>query len=132
MKQLEINSDKWTFITVCILLGFVLLEAILSLIHLVLGTVPAPPRNRTWVDYMVFIIFLSIFWGTVRDAGFRRMYPYGTAASVLFIIDLGLKLLTRGDAPITASRLLASLELFSCALAIVEVARWFRVKTKLV
>jgi hypothetical protein len=128
-RQLEVNSDKYTFLGACLLLVLVLWAAVASVINLVSGSIQSHPR--TWFNYLAVIVFSFGWFNSLRDPKLRRAYPYGMVGVGLFIAEFALEMAL----PRNTSGLLATLPSFlgliASALALVEIGRWVRAKVRI-
>jgi hypothetical protein len=85
MKQLEINSEKYTTLGVCALLVLTFLEVLAHARNLFWFTYHPEPRR--WPNYLVSIFFAYVLFASLRDRKVWRAYPYGAAAFGLFLAN---------------------------------------------
>lgn len=126
MKQVEVNSDKYTTVGIAALLVLVLLEFVASVMRLVHGAFQPTPRS---LPNFVVVFFLA-YTVLVSDRKFWSRYPYGFLAFVLLLVDFVMGIALPKDASAAVWRLPAFLHLAAYALGIVEIARWFRARVR--
>ncbi|HET9182627.1 MAG TPA: hypothetical protein VFP59_10870 [Candidatus Angelobacter sp.] len=132
MRQVEVNSDKYTAITVAMVLAFALLEVVACGRDLVF--LRFHPLPRTWLNYLMCIFFVYVLTGSPRDRDRKlwRAYPFGAAGFGLFLVNLVLKMALprRASGPVVMIPAFAGLA--GSLLIILEIARWFRATVTLV
>lgn len=130
MKQVEVNSDKYTAVVIAVLLVFVLLEFVASVMRLVHGSFQ--PAAQTLPNFVIVFFLAYTVWVLVSDRKFWGRYPYAFLAFVLLLVDFVLGIALPKDVFAVLWRLPACLHLLAYALGIFEIARWFRRKEKVV
>ncbi|MGE5324256.1 MAG: hypothetical protein ACM3SW_15415 [Actinomycetota bacterium] len=129
MKQVEVNSDKYTALGVAMLLVLVLLEFVASIIRLVHGTFQP---TQTLPSFVIVLFLAYALWVLVSDRKFWSRYPYALLSFVLLLVDFVMGIALPRDVSAVVWRLPRFLDLVAYALGIVEIARWFRANVKVV
>jgi hypothetical protein len=129
MKNLEINSDKLTTVGVMLLLALMLMSLISDLHKLIRHDITVRPFNVS--DWLVTIFLLFMTPSILRDAEWRRAYPYGligfcctTAILLLRAAAYWFKLPVEVQGSFWIG--LTVLEMAASLFILVEGVRWFR------
>lgn len=130
MKKLEINSDRYTTVTVAILLVFTFWSLITNARHLLYLTYR--PEPRTWPNYLMSVFFCYVLLASGRERKLLREYPYGAAGFTFFLVDFVLKMALQKDVSVTVAMISGFMGATAALLLILEIALWFRTKVKLV
>lgn len=130
MKQLEINSDKYTTLGVCALLVLAFLEVLAHARNLFWFTYH--PEPRTWPNYLISIFFAYVLFASLRGRKLWHAYPYGAAGFVLFMANFIVDMALPRRPSATVVTILGFVGLTAWLLVIVEIARWFRQKVRTV
>jgi len=128
VRNLEINSDKYTVLMICMALIFVFLGAARSVEDLI--TRRMRPRDNGWLDYFVIAFLFYVLLTAIRDHKLRKAHPLGIAAVGFLFVAYGLRMLSPDGIELWW-RLPGLLELTSCSLLIFEIARWFRKRLRI-
>lgn len=130
MKQVEIDSDKYTTLAVGALLLFSFWEVVAHARDLFWLTFhPAP---RTWPNFLISIFFGYVLIGTMRDRKLWLMYPYGAAGFGLLFVNLVLDMALPRNATGTVVMFPGFVGMACWLLIVVEIARWFRARVRAV
>lgn len=129
MRQLEIDSDKFTTLSVCGFLVLALWIAISTVMDVASGTFQS--RTHSWFNYLFIIVAPCGFLSELRDGKLRQEYPYGFLAFGLFIVEFAVEMVLPGDTTGMASRVPGTLGLVASALVMFEGARWFRARVRI-
>jgi hypothetical protein len=135
MRNIEINSDKFTVFTLLFFLVVALLGLIANLYGLLMHRSSALPS----LDFGLFaraLFFTFAAVGGCRDSKIRKAYPYGlTVFCLMAIADLVAIALQWANASIAMQNLFRTpitvVDLVISVLFLVECVRWFRARTKL-
>ena len=135
MKDIEINSDKFTVIFNCFILVLVLLIFFSNLFG-VLKHRPAPPSNLGLGDYVGTFLITCLAVLGCRDRQLRRKYPYGIAGACGMAIGSFVPIAmdwTKASVETQnlAGTLLMVLTVVASGLVLVEGMRWFKKKVRL-
>lgn len=130
MKQVEVNSDKYTAVTIAVVLVFALCEVVASERDLLFFRYH--PEPRTWINYLMGIFLAYILLGSLHEGKLWRTYPFGAAGSGLWLAKFVLDMALPRDASGTIVTIPAFAGLTGSLLVILEIARWFRARVKVV
>lgn len=130
MKQLEINSDKYTTLAISILLAFVFWNLVRHARDLFYLTYH--PDLRTWPNYLISVFFGYVWLASVCERKLWREYPYGATGYTFYLIDFLLKMAVQKDVSSTVVMISGFMGLAAALLVILEIALWFRTKVKVV
>lgn len=130
MKQVEVNSDKYTTVMIAVLLVFALCEVVISGRDLTFFVFH--PAERSWINYLASIFFAYILLGSPREGKLWRTYPFGAAGSGLWLAKFVLDMALPRDASGTIVTIPAFAGLAGSLLVILEIARWFRARVNAV
>ncbi len=130
MKQLEINSDKYTTLAVGMLLVFVFWSLVRRARDLFYFTYH--PEPRTWSNYLISGFFMYVLLGSAGDRKLWREYPYGSAGFAFFLAHFVLSMALPKNASGTAVMILGFMGLAAALLVILEIALWWRTRVKVV
>ena len=130
MKNIEINSDKYTVLVILFVLGLVLVSFVSGLYHLMTHNVGFSAATSTW-NYVaaIFSIFMAV--SIFRDSSLRKTYAYGMAGMTCVMIEYVIELIAPWlRPPVEAQNLIGTtlriLEGAGAALVLGEGVRWFR------
>jgi len=130
VKQVEVNSDKYTTFGIAVLLVFALLEVVAYGRDLFF--LRYHPEPRTWLNYFVCGVLAYGLLGSPRDPKLWRAYPFGAAGFGLWVATFVLDMALPRDAAGTIVTIPAFAGLAGSLLVILEIARWFRARVKVV
>ncbi len=130
MKDIEINSDKYTVLGILLILALVLIVFVSGLYHLATHKVAFSPAVSI-SNYVAAIFSLFMTVSYFRDSTVRKTYPYGMAGliclTVEYVVELSAPWLMP---PVEAQNLLWTtlrvIEIAGSALVLGEGVRWFR------
>ena len=137
MKDIEINSDKYTGLAVVFVMAFFLVIFVCDLFALA--------RHRPQLldlhdlhfwDYFIAIFNLYVAVTIYRDTKLRKNYPYGVAGICLMALGLSLRIAAYWSKgfPETQNLLwwsMTIIDIASSGLILAEGVRWFRRKVTL-
>jgi hypothetical protein len=135
MKDIEINSDKYTTLEVCFVLAVVLITFLANLYALIRHR-PAAHSNLEIGIYLaaVFNTYFAVI--VCRDSRLRKAYPYGivgacgmAAVPLMAIAVYWTK--ASSETQNLAGTILIVLNILASALVLVEGVRWFTKRVKL-
>ena len=134
MKDIEINSDKYTALGVVFMLAWCLIGFVSSLFALARHRVGFGDLHF-W-DYWVAIFSVYVAVTIYRDGELRKNYPYGVAGICLMALGLSSRIAAHWSTgfPETRNLLWASMTIINIAssgLILAEGVRWFRRKVAL-
>jgi hypothetical protein len=135
MKDIEINSDKYTVLGVCFGLAFVLI-VFLSNLYGLLRHHPAAHSSFEMGIYLAAIFNTYFAVILCRDSQLRRAYPYGIAGlcgmAVGPLIEIAMHWTRASDETQNlAGTGLRVLNIVASGLVLVEGFRWFNKKARL-
>ena len=130
MKQVEVNSDKYTTVMIAVLLVFAFCEVVAYGRDLLF--LRYHPEPRTWLNYSVTILLAYGLLGSPRDPKLWRAYPFGAAGFGLWVVTFVLDMILPTHASGTVVMIPAFAGLTGSLLVILEVARWFRATVNVV
>ena len=130
MKNIEINSDKYTVLGICLVLVLALFSLLSDLYNLVTHHVPRDSKPE-FLSYLIAIFLAYVPVTFYRDGRLRKEYPYGVAGACGMAIGFLLTIVVHrviGAAGVrnTADRFLMLLSVLSLALVLGEGLRWFK------
>jgi len=130
MKQMEINSDKYTTLAV----GMLLVFAFWSLIRHArdLFYLTYHPEPRSWPNYLISGFFVYVLLTSAHDRKLWRVYPYGAAGFTFYLVDFVIRMAVQKDVSTTVVMISGFIGLAAALLVILEIALWFRTKAKVV
>lgn len=133
MKDIEINSDKYTVLGVVFLLALALV-ALFSDLHALATHRPVSDDFSLW-EYPFAIFSLYIVVNICRDAKLRQNYSFGVAGVCLWALALTVRMVAHwAGSPETQDLLWTSMRtvgIVAWGLILVEGVRWFRKNTML-
>ena len=129
MKDIEINSDKYTVLGVVFLLALALV-VLFSDLHALASHRPTSDDVPFW-EYPVAIFNLYVAVVVCRDTKLRKNYPFGIAGICLMALVLLVRMFDywETESPEIRSFLWMSMPfigIVSSGLILVEGVRWFR------
>jgi hypothetical protein len=129
MKDIEVNSDRFTAVGVCLLLAIVLFDLLSNLYQVFRYgfSFKAAPGAWTYVAAAFFTVLAISFY---RDRDVRRDYPYGLAAGLMIVAVLWISAATHwaGAAvnPRVIAAVLAVLDIMGSLFILVEGIHFFK------
>jgi uncharacterized protein with PQ loop repeat len=135
MKNIEIDSDKYTVIGV-LFLFLLMLMSLISDVHDLERHSIKLPAGVLWN----FAAAIFIAWGAisiVRDSKLREAYPYGTLGFCVLGFVFLARLIPRSLMPSSGTldliwRTLTLLDIAGCTLLLAESVRWFKKRLRLI
>lgn len=136
MKDIEINSDKFTVLTFCFFLALALLGLISDLYKLLTHAVPQHGYFGI-ATYVVAVVMAYMAVTFCLDRQIRKEYPFGVAGgggiALGYLLTIAMRWVTASsEARNSAGIFLALLSIVSSGFVIFEAIRWFKKRVRLV
>ncbi|MGC2696619.1 MAG: hypothetical protein WA738_12605 [Candidatus Angelobacter sp.] len=135
MKDIEINSDKYTVLGVCFGLTLVLMS-FLGDLYALLKHNPAAHSNLEIGSYLaaIFSTYLAVL--VCHDGRLRKLYPYGVLGAggmaSASLIEIAMHWTSASsETQNFAGTVLLVLNIVAAGLVLVEGIRWFKEKVRL-
>jgi hypothetical protein len=130
VKNIEINSDKYTVLGILFVLALVLISFVSGLYHLMTHNVAFSAAISIW-NYPAAIFSILMAVSIFRDSTLRKTYAYGMAGMTCLMIQYAVTLIAPWlRPPLEAQSLLWTtlriIEIVGSTLVLAEGVRWFR------